>query len=572
MSHFDNSMIVIPMTAVSDGDVTTWPDSSYTQRDDYSWRLMLAENWLKDAGTCEKGVTYIIEKLPDGYCLFEQPRLKAPLRRDTYLFGHPSGNYFKSRVAFLPHFLALIKGTLDSCPCKPCATYKKMKEKGSVPNQMARTGVPPSLGRNHTLTSPRANNNRQPTDAEGPDYWRTYIRKLIDNGEIDEPVERPPNFDLVLTHECLSGYFRTLVLDHAYHPRRGELALWAGDGLGTVDFNRATGQHEILGYDGIWHGEPYWRAGVVTQTPDSDTHPTDTMEAPSHPPGFRVEAIPDPLSNDKSSRKYTYVPLRNIRTFNAWKIFLKDQDRDRLHPSIQNAMTVMSSCSVVGKYHIVGKAGNCSILCKGIFIGSELVAVGDTIRLKPEGFRSFNLNRGKAAKITDVMVITEISLRLTGCVADDPDRVAERCTVLLSGLVYTTDPLRVRKSRTFPDGSGESPTPLTDMEVLGAFRQAGMRGYGNWYRMANGRSCDISPQDAIGRCYDPASAEVLFGTRELGYDLSGVVEGRNHSSEVDTRIPAGSKWLWADCRLDTLGVSKVNGVDCGRPQRDGTGR
>ncbi|KAJ5583492.1 hypothetical protein N7535_002112 [Penicillium sp. DV-2018c] len=57
------------------------------------------------------------------------------------------------------------------------------------------------------------------------------------------------------------------------------------------------------------------------------------------------------------------------------------------------------------------------------------------------------------------------------------------------------------------------------------FRKAGMRGYGNWYRMTNGRSCDVSPQDVIGRCYDPASAEVLFGTRDLASRLRPLRRG-----------------------------------------------
>ncbi|KAJ5142681.1 Transcription-silencing protein Clr2 [Penicillium bovifimosum] len=568
MSSFDDNMVVIPMTAASDGDMSTWPDSPYTERDDYSWRLNLAENWLKDAGTYEEGVTHIIEKLPDGYCLFERPRVGGRLVKDCFLFGHPSGKYFRTRIAFLPHFLALVKGTLDSCPCKPCATYRKMKEKGSAVRPVARTGVPPP-----------SDNTRQPTDAEGPDYWRTYVMKLLDNGEIDEAVEQPLNFDWVLTHEWITDYCVKLIFDPAYVPRRGELVLWIWDGLedGSLTLNPATGRYEILGNDDLWRGVPYWRAGVVTQTPENDTHTWDIVETPDHPrglsySGFRVETLPDPLGTDKSySKHYTYVPLRNIRPFNAWQIFLKDQDRDKAHPSIENAMTVMSSWSVVSKYHIVGKDRNCSIHCQGIFIGSELLVVGDTIRLKPEGFQHSDLKSGKIPKITDVMVITKISLRLIECIDDDPEQLAKHYAVLLSGLVYTNDPSRVRKSRTFPDPTGDdNPKPLTPNQAITAFRQVSICDYGPWYKMANGRNCNVTPQVVIGRCYEPLAAELLFGAHGLDYDLSGVMEGRNFSAQVDARIPEGNTWFWGDCRVETLGVTELCGIECGRtaPQRD----
>ncbi|KAJ5572234.1 hypothetical protein N7535_005894 [Penicillium sp. DV-2018c] len=609
MSRAEDEVVVIPVTVASDGDMSTWPDSPYVERDDLSWREMLAENWLRDAGTYEegefkvvlsscrfvrfalslahrppshfgasclistpiltkhiKGVTYIIEKLPDGYCLFKRPRPNNPQALDSFLFGHPSGKHFRSRVSFLPHFLALVKDELDSCSCERCADYKKMG-KGSVAKPRGKAD----------LRTP-VNNDRQPTDPEGPDYWRNFVMKLKDKGKIDEPVEQPLNFDWVLTQEWLSDYCVKLVLDPAYVPRRGELVLWIWEGLedGCLMHNPQTGHFEIFGNDNKWHGVPYWRAGVVTQTPENDTHTVDIVETPDNSrglnySGFRVETLPNPLSNDKSfSKQYTYVPLRNIRPFNAWQIFLQDQDRDKQHPSIENAMTVMSSFSMVHKYHIVGKGSICSILCKGIFLGGELLAVSDTIRLKPEGFQYDDLRANNPAKITEVMVIEKISLRMIDIVHDDPEQLAKHYVPLISGRVYTTDPRRVSKSRVFPDPTAnENPTPLTTEEATAAFRQVSMCDYGPWYRMAQGRTCHISVHVVIGRCYEPLAAELMFGTPDLGYDLSGVLEGRNYSSQADARIPTGNTFLWGDCRVETLGLTEINGVECGptAPQR-----
>ncbi|KAJ5124845.1 uncharacterized protein N7515_008670 [Penicillium bovifimosum] len=50
-----NDLDVIRITAYSDGDISTWPSSRYTPRDDHIWRRKLAENWLKDAGTYQAG-------------------------------------------------------------------------------------------------------------------------------------------------------------------------------------------------------------------------------------------------------------------------------------------------------------------------------------------------------------------------------------------------------------------------------------------------------------------------------------------------------------------------------------
>ncbi|KAJ5124880.1 Transcription-silencing protein Clr2 [Penicillium bovifimosum] len=502
----------------------------------------------------------MIDKLPGGYRLFQLPRRNTP-RVDSYLFGHPSGKPFNSSVTFLPHFLAIVKGTLDSCPCKLCVTYPKMKEKGSVVKAVASTAVPPP-----------SDNTPQPTDAEGADFWRLYVMELLDNGEIDERAEQPMNFDWVLTHEWISCYGMKVSFDPAWLPRRGELVLWIPETLedGSLKLNPASGRYEILPNDGLWHRVPYWRAGVVTQTPEKDTHTGGIMETPDDPrglsySGFRVETLPDPLGDDKSySKHYAYVPLRNIRPFNTWQIFLKDQDRDKWHPSIENAMTVMSSWSVVRKYHIAGKDGNCSIHCKGIFIGSKLLFIGDTIRLRPEGFEYSDLQQGKVPKITDVMVITKIHFHLIDCIDDDPEQLAKHYAVHLSGRGYTNDPSRVRNSRIFHDPTaGDNPQPLTPDQALTAFYQLSIRDYGPWYKMANGESCNIPLDAVIGRCYEPLAAELMFGTRGLDYDVSGVMEGRHYSAQADPRIPAGETWFRGDCRFETLGVTQLCGIECG---------
>ncbi|KAJ5124770.1 uncharacterized protein N7515_008595 [Penicillium bovifimosum] len=447
-----------------------------------------------------------------------------------------------------------------------------MKERGSVSEPVAGTAVPTP-----------SDNTRQPTDAEVPDFWRTYVVKLLENGEIDEPVREPVSFDSVLAHRWIPRYGMKLSSDPAYLPRCGELVLWICDGLedGSLTLNPATGRHEIPGNDHLRHGVPCWHAGVVTQIPAKDMHLGDITVTPDDQPGliysgFRVEALPHPLGNDKSySKQYAYVPLRNIRPFNAWQIILKDQHWDKWHPSILNAMTVMSSWSVVRKYHIVGKDRNCSIHCKAIFIGSELLAVSDAIRLKPEGLEYSDLQQGPVPKITDVMVITKILFQLIDCVDNDPYQLAKHNGLLISGRVYTNDPSRVRKSCAFHDPTAkDNPQPLTQHQVFTAFRQANMCDYGPWYKMANGEECNVTLDAVVGRCYEPIAADLMFGTRSLEFDLLGVMEGRNWSAQTDLRIPDGMTWFWGECRAETLGVTELLGIECGpsAPQGDGNGQ
>jgi hypothetical protein len=377
------------------------------------------------------------------------------------------------------------------------------------------------------------------------------------------------NVDWILTNEALSDLFTKLELNPAYVPRRGELVLWIWSGLedGCLMLNPDTGLIEIFG-NNKWHGVPQWRAGVITDTPTDEVHMVDIIETPDRPPtysGFRVETLPDPLGNDKSySRQYSYVPLRNIKPLNTWQLFLNGQDRNDIHPSIENALTVMSSWSVVHKVNANGTWPNLQVDCKGIFIGAELLAVHDTIRLRP---RDYHYNQHKAvggfSKVTDVMVIENISVNFTDCI-DDPksEQLAKHYTALITGKIFTTSPDRGIYNGPFAFTETD-PKPLSKEEATAIFRQVGMSDYGPWYRMAKGQTCNVSPQYVIGRCYEPLAAELMLGTHTFGYDLGSVMEGRNYSQHVDTRMPVGITWFWGDCRVETLGLTEINGDECG---------
>ncbi|KAJ5084807.1 hypothetical protein NUU61_009386 [Penicillium alfredii] len=560
-SEEDPNEVIIPIDhSLSDGDMNTWPtEAKYTMPDDSRWRMSLAEMWLKKTGAYEEGVTYIIESLPEGYGLFSRPRGTNPSIQDSFLHGHPSGIYFQSRVTFFPHFYHLMTNSIKDCPCVPC----KRAAKRNFPTKRKK--------RTMETSQPQSPSPSYPCDEEGPDYWRILVMKLKKQGTVDEEVEQRMNMDWVLTHEWLGEFFERMKLQAAFIPRRGETVLWTYSLEGQLVWNDKTNAIEMLSDKGEWLGIPEWRAGVVTQVPEEETVVQDIVETSKKKhgvnySGFRVEMLPDPLSDDKSfSLQSRYLPLKCIKPMNSWEIFLQTKRREDLHPSIENALTTMSSWSLLTKYRFEGTWPDASVFCKGIYIGSELLVIKDAVRLKPWGYKLAENEDDTSAKglfhlVTDVMVIEEIRLVLTDCIDDPQDpQLANLYSPRISGKVYTIDQHRAN-SQPFSD----DPIKLmTADEVTAAFQQVGMHGYGGWRQVAGGKSCTVSQTMVLGRCHEPDANEFLYGDRLLGHDLHSVLSGRRFSTQVDARIPEDKSWFWGDYRAETLGITTMNNIDCG---------
>lgn len=421
---------------------------------------------------------------------------------------------------------------------------------------------------------------KYPSDEEGPDYWKILLMKLKAQGTIDEQVQQRLNIDWALTHEALADSFTRLTLQASYIPRRGEVVLWTPILEGTLEFNHQEQCVMIKGEDDTWKGLPDWRAGVVAQTPEEQCNFMDIVQLTTKKEnnvtsyGFRVETLPDPLEDDKSySLHDKYVPLKNIRPFAAFNSFLSPVARENMHPSIEFAMTTMASWSLLNFQRFQGTWPNAKLYAQGIWIGHELLVVKDAVRLKPVGLTPENMKMESSKHtdeipVKDVMVIEKIWLEMNNC-TDDPGNpeYAESYEVLIAGKVYTLDKDRLEHPCPF----GNDPlTKLNDREVDGAFQYVGMHGYGDWYRVANGRTCVVSKSMILGRIYEPEANYLYFRTFDLGYDLEGVLSGRHYSTQVDNRIAEGTDWFWGDFRVETLGLATVNGIDCGvaAEQRD----
>ncbi|KAJ6000513.1 hypothetical protein N7481_000922 [Penicillium waksmanii] len=612
----DANVVVIPVDdSLSDGKKETWPlnDPKYKYRavDDTKWREALAEMWIEDTGAKEEGVAYILEKLPEGYRIFDRPRGTDHTTRDAFLFGHPSGSYFQSRATFIVHFRWLMSERINPCKCKLCikppkslkpakpakiqpvAAYQAVSSRlstggfkqprirrtraelaaGLSPEEaMAKRAAPPKdADRNSFILGPNG--------AEGPDYWRAWILQL--KNQFPDPVEievnQPLNKNWVFGKDLLDSCFLQLGLDATFTPRRGETVLWTREMDGTLEWNRETRTYQVLGYDGTWKGTPQWQAGIITQTPVSDDkviYPADIRDLTSEDSlanvtntGFRVECVPDPIADDKSFSKHaSYVPLKCIKPMNSWEIFLDKVPREKWHPTVEFALTTTSSFSLLHHQWFRGTWPNARVHSKGVWVGHELLAVKDTIRLKPfrltiEDLEDHDKANTASHKVTDVMTIKDIWLEWTDCI-DDPDReaYAKMATVWIQGQVYTLDKDRLSRPSPFGDSPLEK---LTDHEVDSTFNQVGMSEYGDWYRMNGGTTCQITPGSVLGRCYEPVPTKLHFGSFDLDYDLQSVLKARRYSSQVDNRIPEGHIWFFGDNRVETLGLAELNGIEVG---------
>jgi hypothetical protein len=69
-------------------------------------------------------VNYYLEKLPDGYALFETDRTGGEGQSYKRLFGHPTGKYYDSAKRFEVHFKWLMNRMEGDCECVLCSSKK----------------------------------------------------------------------------------------------------------------------------------------------------------------------------------------------------------------------------------------------------------------------------------------------------------------------------------------------------------------------------------------------------------------------------------------------------------------
>lgn len=600
-----NRTVVRLRPGCSDGDALHVPkQGQYNQVNPPTLYLeKIGQQWMQNRGDVKPGVKYILESLPAGYTMWERPRPSDPKHIDRYLYGHPGNKFFDSPNRFYPHFEYLMNnGNNIGCNCTLCAgssgilpnsrssssrasstlSSGPLTSKGSGPSSGKRPGrsaVPPippppqesSVGLSSIssvplptsqvkgrpkLVSTGADASR--VDEEGtPDVYRNLIDKLRRHNIIDEKIEEPLSPDWLAEQKMLPNLLTTLKDQPQWIPRTGDVVLFVRDVPSGTDFVRHETTGEIRLYNeetGQFVGPPRWEAGLVTETPVGSSAITDLYELGNVNPiysGVRVEPLPDSISMDKSlSKRHKYIALRQTRPFILWKELLQTP-QEEWHPSIIHALTITSTLSLMGKYRFRGTWPEASIYCYGLYIGTEMLVIGDTVRLSP------NTKNGQVV-CADVLLIKSIRLKwsnLDKASTNDYDEGRPyNSEVWVYGVGYTSD-----STRSYAKDDGVTPPRAANA-------------YCEWYALHPPEKELAVPYSRIlGRLHEREAMAFWLNTEHGGHpDLDVgreiLMESRLLARQRDRRIAnePDATWYWADSRADALNIYTINGLETAR--------
>ncbi|OQU98760.1 hypothetical protein CLAIMM_04493 [Cladophialophora immunda] len=632
---------VLPIKPYSDGDQRTWPPKPYRPSSEERHLINLAKAWSEKLGIQRPGLDHYLDKLPLGFSVFETDQHGNTGVVYKRLFGHRSGKYYDSIARFQPHFLWLMSGMKGTCECILCGHYKaepiKRRIRHPVDNQLLfarekrKTFTPlesESSSRSTSIASRatgaistrpqrhiKAAGAPYAQDAEGTeDVFKDQIKRLeaVKGGTtgIEDDIWEPNSIDWRAEHSWTTQNVqdwpgvdyvqRSLTLiehQHAFVPRVGELVLFCPNFLHNhyLMLDEKTQEYKFYSFEQkCFHGSPDWRGGVVATVPsaiatDGPVDFPDIQDLPSkqtslNTGGFRVETFPDPNNEeDKTmSKQYRYLPLRNIRPLSHWQMLLRGIPRTKWHASIEHAMTCMTSLSLLEKWCFKGDWPDATIRCKGIYIGSELITVGDAVRIAP---------REKGKGCSDVLVVESIRLHLDEIksehVSADSPLLSTRSYITLVGKGYTIDRRRHYKLQaTNPDSTLGDAESVPQDEVKTVFRPVGSAIYGPWYPLhAPHHRYEISHDQVLGRLCEAAAVQLWTGLLQhksangrkgdirpsLDYDLKGIEEGRAYATQADERLDEVNEgsllWYWADTRAEALDLQTINGLEVGKYDR-----
>ncbi|KAK5047514.1 hypothetical protein LTR84_006611 [Exophiala bonariae] len=617
----------------SDGDQRHWPAKPYRPGSREHYLITLGKAWAEQdkLDKAAPDVNFYLNKLPDGYDMFETDQ---PGSRNVYkrLFGHPSGKFFDSAPRFQPHFLWLMSRMKGDCECVLCWKGKPKiapipRKKRLIPElssfALGRRNMQDeasgSSSRSESLASRLGGIGNRPqrqikaagapyaVDENGnEDVYKELIKRLYTSRDskkgIEDDILEHNHMDWRATHEhqglgaaVVENHLTSMELQHSFIPRIGELVLWIPQFLHQhslmIDENS---EYKFYSFDQkCFHGHPSWRAGVVAQVPSAkaqnglidfpDIQGLPEKKTTLNTSGFLIETFPDPNDEmDKSASKQSrYVALRDIRPLSHWRMLLRGIPRERWHPSIKNALTCMTSMSLLEKFWFSGQWPNAHIRCKGLFLGPELIIVGDAVRIRPEGPRN-----GTKSTCTDVLVVEQIRFNLVDIkeyfTYPDSEHLASSYTITLKGKGYTLDENRSYDAQ-LTDSSDLRivPSQVPLYEVKTTFKAVGAADYGNWYYLHDPmKRYEISHDMVFGRLYEAGAVQLWTGqiqTKEainahlvpsLGFDVMGIETGRQFGTQSDQRleqVPDGAIcWYLGDHRADALDLEFFNGNKIGR--------
>jgi hypothetical protein len=497
---------------------------------------------------------------------------------DDYVYGHPK-HRFRSTKVFAVHIASLLLDNLSNCDCDSCKPKSNNRGANLSSTPQTSTGLVP----NATSSSPMMDSDQsEPSVNPGvdDDGSSNIIDQLLGQAMQGQPmslaITEPSSIHWLLEKEIanLPAYLKDLPSQKRWIPRLGEIVLVARNVTHDqfIKFDEAAGITKIFDATLGWIGLPVWEAAVVTQSdkkamtvglldPNMSAE-TDRVD------GFRVEPMSEVGNPNKAwSTRYIHVSHFHMRQFSHWQELLGGTDPNNLrncHPTIRHALTVMSSLSLVERYHFSSNGNEARVWCKGIYIGAEFIVKNDVVR-----FTSPILNNSIGK---EVVLIKHIY------VSYNLDREPAPVSIHVEGLAYTTDPQHA-------SGEYQRPIPAESLP------SSTMRDYGLWYQMAGGAQIRVPYTNLFTRLTEgvygvsiigkPTLTKVARGggARHLGmnehivditFGFEGARLAREYSQQYDARLKrSGKAWYIAEDRVDQLDLHLINGQDVGHNARFG---
>lgn len=530
-------------------------------------------------------------------------RAASPTRASAH-DAQPSAP-ISTKTSALPSRQASAKPSVPSFPPRSASTN------GSTAAD-ARTDTNGEPGRPHTnpsgagllpqgrLPTPPQHVRRRQVDEEGtPDVYRTLIDKVLSAGgnaaTVDEPIQQSLSPDWRAGNEQLKDLLAEWRSLPRYTPRIGDIVLFVRDVRPNLTL---AWDHSISTWRSFdietnaWLDRPKWEAGVVTQIPVEPTSTEDLYRIPITKKisvvnsGFRIEPLAEPGNPKKDLvRQYRYIPLHGLRLFSQWQDCVAGLPESEWHPTVRHALMVSNTMCILAPTRFKGgyddySGPEATVFCQGAYIGSELIMIGDTVKLSP------NPMEQKQTAVTDIMVVSTINARLVNIREandDDWDEGRPYATCLhVSGLAYTQDP-----QRGFT-GMLKVPTAVDP-----AMLPDGLAEYGEWYYMLDpqqpSKRLEVPFTRIISRVpetialtawyslpegVEPASKSSFQAVKSpskrsatstsvpiaLSRGLPAISEARSYAYDRDPRIDkqAGKTWFWADTRIEALDLHEVS--------------
>jgi hypothetical protein len=406
-------------------------------------------------------------------------------------------------------------------------------------------------------------------DLEGtPDVYRNLIDKLKRYTTIDEIIEEPLSPDWRAEQKVLPGMLQSVRQQAQWIPRSGDIVLFIRRLSSDVEILRheSTGEFQIYDEETEeFMGTPQWEAGLIAEVPTVPASVADLHRSESNTnviySGVRVEPLPDPNGSDKSiSKQYDYFPLRQTRPFLLWKELLHEVPQAQWHPTVINALTLTSTVSVFARYRFRGTWPAAVTYCHGMHLGSEMLVVGDTVRLLPSANKL-------QTRCVDILVIKSIRLKWSNMdkasVNDYDEGRPYTSEIYVYGSAYTSDPLATNKEYLSEDNV-EPPKAAAS--------------YGEWYPLhPASKELAIPYTRILGRMHEQDAMSFWLNSGPddrptLDCGREGLYEARVFARNNDQRITSspGATWWWGDDRADALNLRTINGLDVSRydPKRD----